>query len=129
MSVTVENDDGDEIRRLITPQDHEFTANLNFNNGLDPWFACDSLIKQHDGAYETETEALGDTWDVKLYSQDSGIVPPRGGVTPNGTTVEHEQMREFRLKVEAQDELGEKKANFHIRPRWFKMRVENDDGN
>jgi hypothetical protein len=61
MSVTVENDDGNEIRRLITPQDHEFTANLNFNNGLDVWFACDSLIKQHDGAYETETEALGDT--------------------------------------------------------------------
>ena len=127
--MTVENDDGDEIRRLITPQDHEFTANLNYDHGLDPWFACDSLIKQHDGAYETTTDALGDTWEVTLYSQDSGIVPPRGGITPNGTTVEHEQMREFRLKVEAQDELGEKKANFHIRPRWFKMRVENDDGN
>jgi hypothetical protein len=65
----------------------------------------------------------------RLGSQDSGIVPPRGGITPNGTTVEHEQMREFRLKVEAHDELGEKKANFQIRPRWFKMRVENDNGN
>ena len=50
-----EGDDDDEIRRLITPQDHEFTADLNLNNGLDPWLACDSLIKQHDGAYETTT--------------------------------------------------------------------------
>jgi hypothetical protein len=56
-----EGDGDEEIRRLITPQDHEFTANLNYDHGLDAWFACDSLIKQHDGAYETTTDALGDT--------------------------------------------------------------------
>ena len=128
MSVSVENDDGDEIRRLINVQDHEFSANFNYDHGLDAWLACDSVVKQHDGSYETETEALGETWDVTLYYQDSSILPPRDGVTPNGTVIEHEQLREFRLKVEAQDELGEKKANFHIRPRWFKMRVENNDG-
>ena len=126
--MSVENDDGDEIRRLITPQDHEFTANLNYDHGLDPWLACDSVVKQHDGSFETTTEALGETWDVTLYYQKSSILPPRDGVTPNGTEIEHEQLREFRLKVEAKDELGEKKANFHIRPRWFKMRVENDEG-
>ncbi len=31
--MSVENEDGDEIRRLIKPQDHEFTANLNY----EPW--------------------------------------------------------------------------------------------
>ena len=128
MSVSVENDDGDEIRRLINVQDHEFSANFNYDHGLDAWLACDSVVKQHDGSYETETEALGETWDVTLYYQDSSILPPRDSVTPNGTTVEHEQLREFRLKVEARDELGEKKANFHIRPRWCNMRVENNNG-
>jgi hypothetical protein len=126
--MSVENEDGDEIRRLIKPQDHEFTANLNYDNGLDAWLACDSVVKQHDGSYETETEALGETWDVTLYYQDSSILPPRDGTTPNGTKIEHEQIREFRIRVEAQDELGEKKANYHIRPRWRKMRVETDEG-
>uniref|UniRef100_A0A445PPK1 Uncharacterized protein F3 n=1 Tax=viral metagenome TaxID=1070528 RepID=A0A445PPK1_9ZZZZ len=126
--MSVENEDGDEIRRLIKPQDHEFTANFNYDRGLDAWLACDSVVKQHDGSYETETDALGETWDVTLYYQDSAIIPPRAGVTRNGTTIEHDQIREFRLKVEAQDELGEKKANFHIRPRWEKMRVNPNDG-
>jgi hypothetical protein len=126
--MTVENDDGDEIRRLIDPQEHEYTANINYDNGLGAWFALDSVVKQHDGSYETETDALGETWDVTLYYQDSGILPPRDGMTPNGTPIEHDQIREFRIRVEAQDDLGEKKANFHIRPRWSKMKVENDEG-
>jgi len=128
MSVSVENDDGDEIRRLINVQDHEFSANFNYDHGLDAWLACDSVVKQHDGSYETETEALGETWDVTLRFQPSGVLPPRNGVTPNGTTIEHETIREFRIECEAQDELGEKKANFHIRPRWRKMRVETNTG-
>ncbi|CCC41961.1 DUF7845 domain-containing protein [Haloquadratum walsbyi] len=126
--MTVENEDGDEIRRLIKPQDHEFTANFNYDNGLDAWLACDSVVKDHNGSYETETDALGETWDVTLYYQDSSILPPRDGTTPNGTEIEHEQIREFRIRVEAQDELGEKKANYHIRPRWRRMRVETDEG-
>jgi hypothetical protein len=125
--MTVENEDGDEIRRCVKPQDHEFTAHFNYI-GLDAWFELDSIVKQYDGSYETETDALGETWDVTLYYQDSAIIAPRAGVTRNGTTIEHDQIREFRLKVEAQDELGEKKANFHIRPRWEKMRVNPNDG-
>ncbi|CCC41967.1 DUF7845 domain-containing protein [Haloquadratum walsbyi] len=128
MTVETETEDADEIRRLIKPQDHEFTANFNYDNGLDAWLACDSVVKQHDGSYETETEALGETWDVTLYYQDSSILPPRDGTTPNGTKIEHDQIREFRIRVEAQDELGEKKANYHIRPRWRRMRVETDEG-
>jgi hypothetical protein len=123
-----ENQHSEDIQRLIEPQDHEFTAHFNYDNGLDAWFAFDSIVKQHDGSYETTTEALGETWDVTLYYQDSAIIPPRGGVTRNGTTIEHTEIREFRLKLEAQDEVGEKKVNYHIRPRWQKMRVQPDEG-
>ena len=124
----VTNDSGQNVQRLIKPQDHEFTAHFNYANGLDSWFGLDSIVKQHDGSYETTTKALGETWDVTLYYQDSSILPPRSGVTPNGTTIQHAEIREFRLKLEAQDELGERKANYHIRPRWQKMRVQPDEG-
>ncbi len=123
-----ENQHSEDIQRLIEPQDHEFTAHFNYDNGLDAWFAFDSIVKQHDGSYETTTEALGETWDVTLYYQDSAIVVPRAGITRNGTTIEHNEIREFRLKLESQDDLGEKKVNFHIRPRWQKMRVQPDEG-
>jgi hypothetical protein len=123
-----ENQHSEDIQRLIQPQDHEFTAHFNYANGLDSWFAFDSIVKEHNGSYETTTEALGEEWDVTLYYQDSAIIPPRGGVTPNGTTIEHNEIREFRLKLEAQDEVGEKKVNYHIRPRWQKMRVQPDEG-
>lgn len=118
----------DDISRLIGSQDHEFTANFNFDHGLGAWLACDSIVKEHGGSRETQFNALGETWDVTLYYQDSGILPPRGGETPAGTPIKLDEIREFRIKIEAQDSVGEKKANFHIRPRWQNMRVENDDG-
>jgi len=115
------------MRRLIEPQCHEFTANLNFE-GLYSWFALDSLVKEHDGSYETTTEALGETWDITLYYQDSAIQPPRSGETPAGNRIEHDEIREFRIQMTAQDETRQKKANFHVRPRWSGMLVEPDSG-
>jgi len=122
-----------DARRIIEPQCHEFTANLNFNtHGLKPWFAADSVVKENDGAltiHATHLDALDESAEVKLYYPDgSGLLPPDGGETPAGTSVEHENIREFRIRVKANDGLGERKANFHIRPRWQGLEAETNDG-
>ncbi len=116
------------VNRLIEPQPHEFTAHFNYEDAIEAWFALDSIVKSNDGAYEITTEALGETWDINLYYQESAIQPPSNGVTPNGTEIEHDNIREFRIHCEAQDSTGEKKANFHLRPRWQRMRVKPKDG-
>jgi len=109
----------DNINRFVEPNSHAFKANFNFNKfGLQPWLACDSIIKQHDGAITTELQALGDIWTIKLYSTEGNLVPPQNHKTPAGTQIHHEHIREFRLKCEAQDQAGLRTANFHIRPRW-----------
>jgi len=116
-------------RRIIEPQCHEFAANWNTNEyGLRPWFALDSAVKGGGGSVETHMDALGDSWDVTLYYQESAVNPPSDGETPAGSTVEHETIREFRIRVEAHDDTGERKANFHFRPRWLGMEAEKDDG-
>jgi hypothetical protein len=120
-------------RRIVEPQCHEFTANLNFNtHGLKPWFAADSRIKEGGGSVKrrgVDLDSLeADAAAVKLYYQDSAIQPPEGGETLAGTSVEHDTIREFRIHVEAMDGLGERKANFHIRPRWANMEAQKDDG-
>jgi hypothetical protein len=121
--------DADDIRRLIRPQCHEFTAHYNWNtDGLKPWFATDRAVKDADGSRETEIETHGERWDVTLYYQDSAVIPPESGVTPAGTEIQHETIREFRIKMEAHDDVGERKANFHIRPRWQDMTAETNDG-
>jgi len=122
-----------DARRIVEPQCHEFAVNLNFNtHGLKPWFAADSLIKEGGGSYKVRGVDLdsleADAAAVQLDYQDSGLQPPSGGETPAGTTVEHETIREFRIHVEAMDGLGERKANFHIRPRWQGLEAETDDG-
>ena len=122
-----------DARRIVDPQCHEFSANLNFNtHGLKPWFAADSLVKQGGGSVKrrgVDLDSLdADAAAVKLYYQESAIQPPEGGTTLAGTSVEQETIREFRISVEAMDGLGERKANFHIRPRWANLEAEKDDG-
>ena len=121
-----------DARRIIEPQCHEFTANLNFNSdGLKPWFAADSLVKDGGGSVKIENATIGVfdcPADVKLYYQDSALKPPEGGSTLAGTEISHDTIREFRISVEAKDGLGERKANFHIRPRWANLEAEADDG-
>ena len=121
-----------DARRIVEPQCHEFTANLNFNtHGLKPWFAADSLVKDGGGSVKrrgVDLDALDDAAAVKLYFHPSAIQPPKGGETLAGTPVEQNTIREFRIRVEAMDGLGERKANFHIRPRWANLEAETDDG-
>ena len=122
-----------DARRIVEPQCHEFTVNLNFNShGLKPWFAADSVVKENHGALTIEAthlDTLGESAEVKLYVPDgSGLLPPKNGETLAGTTVKHDTIREFRISVKANDGLGERKANFHIRPRWANLEAETNDG-
>jgi len=43
---------------------------------------------------------------------------PDGGETPDGTRVEFDTLREFRLNAVADDETGERKVKALIQPRW-----------
>jgi predicted transcriptional regulator len=119
-------------RRIIEPQCHEFIAELNINSdGLNPWFAADKLVKEGGGSVEIENATIG-VFDcpatVRLSYQESGLVPPEGGKTLAGTEVQHENIREFRIHVEANDGLGLRSVNFHMRPRWANLESEADDG-
>jgi len=122
--------EADDLRRLVETAPHEFRANLNYNDaGLMPWFACDRAVKDGGGAVETTThlDALGgDEATVKLYYQDSGLVLPDDGVTPAGTEIDLDEVREFRVHIEATDETGERTANFHLRPRWMGLEAMSD---
>jgi hypothetical protein len=121
--------ENNDLRRFVEPQSHEFTAHFNYNEfGLQPWFACDSIIKQNNGAVETQIDLLGDTWTVKLYSSEGSLIPPTNGETPAGTEVQHNHIREFRLRLEAHDSVGVKSANYHIRPRWQYQKGKNNHG-
>ena len=114
------------MTELIETALHEFTANYNFADGLDPYFAFDAVTKQYSGSTTSRFEYDGEPWEVTLYYQDSGIVNP-GEVTPYRTSFNLDELREFRLSVESgQDSVGQRSSNVHIRPRWDGMAVEND---
>jgi hypothetical protein len=119
---------------------HEFAANFLYNDrGLDPWFACDSIIKDHGGATGwRDFSQAGDRFQSKLYYHESGIDHP-GDTTPAGTPVEIEDLREFRIQVRRHPETdplgnaeagesGEQTVNFHLAPRWPGMSATGDDG-
>lgn len=113
---------------LIETAPHEFNANYNFDGGLNPYFAFDRVVKQHDGSTQDTFRHDGEQWRVKLYYQDSNIVNP-GERTRTGTQFDIESIREFRLAVKSiDDSQGERKFNAHVRPRWDGMKVEKDDG-
>ena len=115
-----------ERRRIVEPQSHEFQAHWNINeHGLNPWFAADKLVKDGGGSVTAEFQSLDETWNAELYYQDSAVLPP-ADATPAGTEIEHETIREFRIHIVADDGVGERKANYHIRPRWNGMKAESD---
>lgn len=114
---------------------HEFSANYLFDDGkhgdgLTPFFALDSVVKQHDGSTSEKFRADGERWIAKLYYQDSGVVNP-GETTPQGTPFAMQDTREFRIAIKRHpddDDAGEQKANVHVAPRWQGMKVESSEG-
>lgn len=117
--------------RAIEPAWHEYAANLLFaDDGLAPYFAADSQVKAGGGSQRARFEVAGESWLVKLYYQDSGIVHP-GPTTPTGTEFRLDEIREFRFhvsRVSDEDPVGEQSFNAHLAPRWQGMKVESDDG-
>ena len=122
-----------DSRRIVEPAHHEFTVNLNYtSHGLNPWFAADSVVKEYDGGTTLEAvdlPSLEDTADVSIRYQDGNLLPPDGGETPAGTTIDMETIREYRIHVESNDGHGGLKSiDYHIRPRWFNQEAETGDG-
>jgi len=125
--------DADDLRRIVQPAHHEFIVNLNFTtHGLNPWFAADSVVKQHDGGTVLEAvtlPSLDDTADVSIRFQDGSLLPPENGETPAGAEIQHETIREFRIHVSSNDEYGGlKEIDYHIKPRWYNQEAEKADG-
>jgi hypothetical protein len=117
-------------RRRVETAPHEFTANLNFNaDGLTPWFAAARAVTDGGGSVEGRVQHDGTAYEVTLYYQDSSLNLPDGGVTPAGTSIDFETIREFRIDVTAADG-GRADAGFnaHLRPRWDGLTAETDDG-
>ena len=117
--------------RTVTLAPHEFYANLLYNSdGLAPFFACDSAVKQADGAKTAEFSDDGEQWTARLSYQDSNIVHP-GATTPMGTEWRIQSMREYRIRVfrnPEEDPIGQQDFTAHIAPRWPGMQGERDDG-
>lgn len=112
---------------------HEFDARLHFTeNGLNPWFGADALIKESDGSRSAEFTHGGEQWIARLsYRDEGGLLPPTGGVTDGGATVEHDTIREFSLKVARhsdEDPVGNQSFTAHMSPRWMGLHAENDSG-
>lgn len=117
--------------KTVTLAPHEFHANLLYNDdGLLPFFACDSQVKQADGSKETSFEHDGGKWKSRLSYEPSNLVSP-GTRTPFGTDWRLEEMREYRIKVfrdPLKDEAGQQSFTAHVAPRWEGMKGERNDG-
>jgi hypothetical protein len=102
--------------RLATAP-HEFEGNLIFTaDDLAPFYAIDAVVKQHDGATDTTISYDGREWEVVLTYQQSGLDPWADD------SFQLQSVREYRIKAVAQDDgLGERKASFHVAPRWPNM--------
>jgi len=112
---------------------HEFDAHLHFaENGLDPWFGADALVKDADGSRAAKFTHNGETWVARLsYRDEGGLLPPTGGITDGGARIEHETIREFSVKVARhpeEDPVQKQDFTAHMSPRWAGLHGETDDG-
>jgi hypothetical protein len=107
--------------RAVEPAPHEFSGNLIFtDNGLDPFFALDATVDA-GGSQSGQIDVDGQTYDIQLDDQESGL-KPRG----DDPEFRIETVREFRIKFEAIDETGCRSGAFHVKPRWPDMESEGD---
>ncbi|CQH55125.1 homolog to HGPV1-ORF14 [Halobacterium hubeiense] len=119
--------------RTLDLAPHEFDANLHFaENGLDPWFGADVLVKDAGGSRSAEFTHAGEQWVARLsYRDEGGLLPPTGSVTDGGTHVEHDTIREFQFKIARhpdEDPVGKQDFIVHMSPRWGGLHAEKDSG-
>jgi len=105
----------------IASAPHEIKANLNYTeNGLSPYWAVTRLlIREYDGyASDLQFEIDAETWTVEFAYQKGGIAPrPQDDVA--GDTL-------YEPKINVRGD-GERKADFHIRPRYAGMETTEGD--
>ncbi|RLM63477.1 hypothetical protein DVK05_14455 [Halorubrum sp. Atlit-8R] len=102
--------------KAVETAPHEYMANYVYS-GLGAWFGAARLVDA-TGSRRGSFTLDGEKWRVTLSYQESGLAPPDGGETPDGTRVDFDTLREFRLNAVADDEVGERKVKALIQPRW-----------
>ena len=102
--------------KAVETAPHEYMANYVYS-GLGAWFGAARLVDANGGRRGSFT-LDGEKWRVTLSYQESGLAPPDGGETPDGTRVDFDTLREFRLNAVADDGVGERKVKALIQPRW-----------
>ncbi|ELZ35200.1 DUF7845 domain-containing protein [Halorubrum distributum] len=110
--------------KAVETAPHEYMANYVYS-GLGAWFGAARLVDA-TGSRRGSFTLDGEKWRVTLSYQESGLAPPEGGETPDGTRVDFDTLREFRLNAVADDEVGERKVKALIQPRW--RRLESTEG-
>ena len=106
----------------LAPAPHELGANLIFtDDGLAPYFALDRTTKDADGSASARFRFDGDRYKATLSYQTSGFAPR------DHEDFLLEEVREFRIHVQAQDGTGERKASFLVSPRWPGMETTDGD--
>ncbi|MDZ5810054.1 hypothetical protein U4E84_01625 [Halorubrum sp. AD140] len=110
--------------KAVETAPHEYMANYVYSNsGLGAWFGAARLVDA-TGSKRGSFRLNGETWRVTLSYQESGLAPPEGGETPDGTRVDFDTLREFRLNAVVDDEIGERKVKALIQPRWYGLESE-----
>ncbi|RAW46888.1 hypothetical protein DQW50_00395 [Halorubrum sp. 48-1-W] len=102
--------------KAVATAPHEYMANYVYPE-LRAWFGAARLVDA-TGSRRGSFRLEGEKWHVTLSYQESGLAPPEGGETPDGTRVEFDTLREFRLNAVVDDEVGERKVKALIQPRW-----------
>lgn len=102
--------------KAVETAPHEYMANYVYP-GLGAWFGAARLVDA-TGSRRGSFRLEGEEWRVTLSYQESGLAPPDGGETPDGTAVEFDTLREFRLNAVVDDDVGERKVKALIQPRW-----------
>lgn len=111
-----------EEKPAISPAPHECRGYLIFtDDDLAPHFALDAVVKDAGGSRTATFEYGGDGFEATLYYQQSGLAPR------DDPDFRLETVREYRIDVVADDDLGERKANYHVAPRWPDMETTEGD--
>lgn len=105
-----------QLHKTVGTQVHEIAGNLNYHgHGLSPYWYVSKLLFDHFDGYsgEMEKEIAGETWTVNLKYQKGGIAPRLSD------SINADRLYEFRIGMFGN---GERKINYHIRPRFKDMR-------
>ena len=106
---------------ILDPSPHEFSGNLIFTEyELSPHLPLNRQVQKSGWSVSTSVRYAGETYDVTLTCQQSGLKPR------DDPDFHPETVREFRISMNARDDVGERKASYHVAPRWPDMESKGD---